>query len=101
VLVRYDSSASVARLLLRDSTSREWAVGRVPAPATRIYWLDHPAVDSLTRRALSRAFDESALYDEAVRSASVRGRTRDIVTRLTRDRRPSTRKRVFPLRHRA
>jgi hypothetical protein len=101
VLVRYDSSASVARLLLRDSTSREWAVGRVPAPATRIYWLDHPAVDSLTRRALSRAFDESALYDEAVRSASMRVRPPRAGTRLTRDRRPSTRKSSFSLRHRA
>jgi hypothetical protein len=70
VVARQDSSASVARLLLRDSTSREWPVGTVPAPSTRIYWLDRPAVDSVTRRALDRAFDESALYDDDVRAAS-------------------------------
>ncbi len=72
VVARQDSSARVARLLLRDSTSREWPVGTVPVPASRIYWLDHPPVDSTTRRALARAFDESALYDDAVRSASRR-----------------------------
>jgi hypothetical protein len=70
VVTRRDSSASAARLLLRDSTSREWPVGTVPVPSTRIYWLDRPAVDSVTRRALGRAFDESALYDDDVRAAS-------------------------------
>jgi hypothetical protein len=42
----------------------------VPVPASRIYWLDRPPVDTIARRALARAFDESALYDDAVRSAS-------------------------------
>ena len=72
VVARQDSSTSAARLLLRDSTSREWPVGTVPVPSTRIYWLDRPAVDSVTRRALDRAFDESALYDDDVRAASFR-----------------------------
>jgi len=72
VVARQDSSTSAARLLLRDSTSREWPVGAVPVPSTRIYWLDRPAVDSVTRRALDRAFDESALYDDDVRAASFR-----------------------------
>ena len=71
VVARQDSSASAGRLLLRDSTSREWPVGTVPVPSTRIYWLDRPAVDSVTRRALDRAFDESALYDDEVRTASL------------------------------
>ena len=70
VVARQDSSANAARLLLRDSTSREWPVGTVPVPSTRIYWLDRPPVDSVTRRALGRAFDESALYDDEVRAAS-------------------------------
>ena len=70
VVTRQDSSTNSARLLLRDSTSREWPVGTVPVPATRIYWLDRPSVDSVTRRALGRAFDESALYDDEVRAAS-------------------------------
>lgn len=70
VVVRYDSGG--ARLALRDSTSREWSVTRVPAPATRIFWLDAPAIDSVSRHALERAFDESTLYDETVRTASDR-----------------------------
>ena len=84
VVARQDSSASVARLLLRDSTSREWPVGRVPVPALRIYWLDQPPIDSVARRALSRAFDESALYDESVRSASLRRAPQATFPRLAR-----------------
>jgi hypothetical protein len=73
VVVRYDSLDGTGRLALRDSTSREWALGRVPAPASRILWLDYPPVDSASRRALDRAFQESSLYDDAVRTASLRG----------------------------
>jgi hypothetical protein len=71
VVARQDSSTSAARLFLRDSTSREWPIGTVPVPAARIYWLDHPPADPATRRALSRAFDESALYDDEVRAAAL------------------------------
>lgn len=74
VVVRYDSSSGAGRLALRDSTSREWTLGRVPAPARRILWLDRPPLDSASRRALSRAFEESSLYDDAVREASYRVR---------------------------
>jgi hypothetical protein len=100
VVVRYDSSASVARLLLRDSTSREWAVGRVPSPALRIFWLDQPPVDSVARRALLRAFDESALYDEAARTASRHVRPARPSVRLAHGR-TSVRQRTPSLRHRA
>jgi hypothetical protein len=72
VVVRYDSLDGAAELSIRDSTSREWSLGRVPAPATRILWLDRPPLDSLARRALDRAFDESSLYDETVRTAAFR-----------------------------
>jgi hypothetical protein len=72
VVVRYDSVDGAGQLAIRDSTSREWSLGRVPAPATRILWLDHPPLDSLWRRALDRAFDESSLYDETVRTAAFR-----------------------------
>jgi hypothetical protein len=100
VVVRYDSTAEVARLLLRDSTSREWPVGRVPTPALRIFWLDQPRVDSTTRRALSRAFDESALYDDAARTASRHGRSAQPTLRLVLGRTSRTR-RTSSLRHRA
>lgn len=73
VVVHYDSATSPARLALRDSTSREWTIARVPSPVTRIFWLDAPAVDSAARRGLARAFDESSLYDESVRTASIPG----------------------------
>jgi hypothetical protein len=100
VVVRYDSSANVARLLLRDSSSREWPVGQVPAPALRIFWLDQPSVDSTARRAPSRAFDESALYDEAARTASRHGSSTRPIVRLVRGNTVHHR-RIFPLRHRA
>jgi hypothetical protein len=72
VLVRYDPLSSGGRLSLRDSTSREWSLGPVPSPAQRILWLDYPQIDSASRHALARAFDESSLYDDAVRTASFR-----------------------------
>jgi len=100
VVVRYDSTADVARLLLRDSTSQEWLVGRVPAPALRIFWLDKPKADSAARRALARAFDESALYDETARTASWRGRPAHPIVRLVHHR-GSHHRRTSSLRHRA
>lgn len=68
VLVRYDSTGA-ARLSLRDKTSREWAVGRVGSPATRVFWLDQPALDADTRHALARAFQEAAGYGALTRVA--------------------------------
>ena len=88
VVVRYDSGGRASRVVLRDSTSREWLMGRVSAPARRIFWLDEPPVDSITRRALARAFDESVLYDESVRSASNRARSVAPQPRLARSRQP-------------
>jgi hypothetical protein len=70
VVVHYDPLGGGARLALRDSTSREFTLGRVPAPATRIIWLDQPAIDASARRALDRAFDESILYDDAARAVA-------------------------------
>ena len=72
VVVHYDPDRGDARLVLRDSTSREFTVGRIPAPATRIIWLDHPPIDAGTRRALTRAFDDAMLYDESVRAVAWR-----------------------------
>ncbi len=72
VVVHYDPLGGGARLVLRDSTSREFTVGRVPAPATRIMWLDRPPIDASARHALDRAFNESILYDDAVRAVAWR-----------------------------
>jgi len=95
VVVRYDSAGGPARLLVRDTTSREWLVGRVPAPAQRVFWLDQPPIDSVARRALAQAFDESASYDEAVRSAANHHRAPRVAVRLVRHRRPPARLRAF------
>ena len=101
VVARQDSSTNASRLLLRDSTSREWAVGTVPVPATRIYWLDHPTLDSAARRALVRAFDESALYDDDVRAASFRREDAWPERRLARHRQTTLRASAPSHRHRA
>ena len=68
VIARYDSTGDYATLIVRDTASREWAVGRVPTPTRGLYRLDIPSVDSTARRGLARAFDESALYSESART---------------------------------
>jgi hypothetical protein len=67
VVARYDGTPDRARVTLVDSVGREWPVARVPAPAWRIFWLD-AGVDSTELRALARAFDEAALYDDDART---------------------------------
>ena len=70
VLARYDSSGDFATIVVRDSAQNEWNAGRVPTPARRVYRLDSPGVDSSTRHALARAFDEATLYSGAARTVS-------------------------------
>ena len=70
VVARYDAVDERVVLALRDSLDREWEAARLPTPVLQIFWLDQPAVDSTTRRALEAAFDEAALYSEDVRSVS-------------------------------
>lgn len=67
VLSRYDGALDRTRITLVDSAGREWPVARFPAPAWRVFWLDE-GIDSTALRALSRAFDEAALYDEEART---------------------------------
>jgi hypothetical protein len=69
VVARYDSSGQQFTLSLR-SGRRDVVAGRYPAPAQRLYRLDQPPIDAGTRAALSRAFDEAALYSGETRTAS-------------------------------
>jgi hypothetical protein len=69
VKAMYDTTARPVHLVLVDSAGREFQVGGVTAPVHRIYWLDRPPVDRVQRSALSKAFDEAALYDDAARAA--------------------------------
>lgn len=79
VLARYDSLGQTAELVVRDSASREWRLGRVGAPVNRVIWLDAGGgFDSRTRSGLARAFEEAALYDESVRTAAGPARGGDI-----------------------
>ena len=70
VEAHYESGSEATRLALVDSGGHRWSVARIPAPAKRLYWLDAGQVDSVTLRALARAFDEAALYSEDARTAS-------------------------------
>ena len=70
VLARYDSTGERLTLVLRDTAKREFSLGRLPAPARRVYRLDRPSLDSVERRALARAFDESVRYSDEARTAA-------------------------------
>lgn len=69
VITRYNATGDRATLIMVDSDGREWAVARISAPAYSLLWLDEPPLDAATRRALTRAFDEAALYSEQSRTA--------------------------------
>jgi hypothetical protein len=66
----YDSNDTAARLTLTDSSGGETPIGPVSSPVHRIYWLDSPPISSDVRAALTKAFDEAALYDNAVRATT-------------------------------
>jgi hypothetical protein len=65
LLVRDAGGGSVS-LVLKDPARRSWPLITV-SDHPRIYWLDSPPVDSAARRALARAFNSAAAYDEAVK----------------------------------
>ncbi len=70
VRAQYDTIIRPVRLVLVDSSGREFPIGGVTAPVHRIYWLENPQFDRSQRSALIKAFDEAALYDEAIRTAT-------------------------------
>jgi hypothetical protein len=69
IVTRYDATGDRATLVMVDSAGREWPVARISAPAYSLLWLDAPPLDPATRRSLTRAFDEAALYSEQSRTA--------------------------------
>lgn len=70
VRARYDADGQRASVAVTGTDGREWPVGRMPGPLRRVLWLDAPAIDSTSRAALERAFDEAVFYDDAARVAS-------------------------------
>jgi hypothetical protein len=65
IIARPDSTDGTVAFALQDAHQRIWSLVSVTS-IPRIYWLDTPAVDSLTRRALAHAFNEAAAYNGAV-----------------------------------
>jgi hypothetical protein len=79
---RYDTAfgGTHATLALRDSAARrEWRIGRIQTPIHHVHWLDRPALDSVARVGLSRAFNEAVFYDEDVRTADLKAGPRSKV----------------------
>jgi hypothetical protein len=68
IVARYDTVDDDIQVALRDSAKHEWSVAHVPSPAHRVFFLDGSNADNVTRKALLRAFDESALYSDDARS---------------------------------
>jgi hypothetical protein len=75
VIARYDATLDDALLVVRSPDGKEWPVTRIPATVQRIHWLDGAANDTTITRALSRAFDEAALYAGETRIAVNSGPT--------------------------
>ena len=69
-------------LVLRDGRAREWPLGRLAVPASRIYWLDAPPISAAERRALARAFEEATFYDGDMRAVAGPARLRPAPLRL-------------------
>ncbi len=58
-----DGSVSLS---LRDRSQRSWPLFAV-STRPRVYWLDDPPISAEVRRALFRAFNSAAAYDESVK----------------------------------
>ncbi len=54
-------------LALVGDRAEEWLLGSVPAPLHRVLWIDPAIAGDSTRRALTTAFDQAALYAEEAR----------------------------------
>ena len=83
VIAHYDTSGEYATLVVRDSAKKEWPAGRLPTPTRRVFRLDITSVDTMVRRGLARAFDQSTLYSGSARTVlgPRRVRSRIVFTR--------------------
>ncbi len=70
VVSHYDSTHKANTLALRDHRGREWRLGLIGSTYVQIFWLDRPRVDSQTRHALSRAFNDATAYGEHIQQVS-------------------------------
>jgi hypothetical protein len=72
VVARFDSVRRMNALAMRDRRGREWKLGMVASSFVQIFWLDKPRVDSQTRHALARAFNDATAYGESIQQVSHR-----------------------------
>jgi len=86
VIAHYDTSGEYATLVVRDSAKKEWPAGRLPTPTRRVFRLDITSVDTMVRRGLARAFDQSTLYSGSARTVlgPRRVRSQIVFTRWSR-----------------
>ncbi|MEO8909753.1 MAG: hypothetical protein ABI408_05940 [Gemmatimonadaceae bacterium] len=70
VVSHYDSTHKSNTLALRDRRGREWRLGLVGSSYVQIFWLDKPKLDSQTRHALARAFNDATAYGERIQQVS-------------------------------
>jgi hypothetical protein len=79
VVARYITGHDVAALAIRGGGNaaervvgrgHEWPIARIAGPTRQLFALDRPRLAPTARRALSRAFNESALYGDQVISAA-------------------------------
>lgn len=78
-LVARPAESRTARVAfaLRDAGGTEWRLGSLPSPVLRVMWLDDSAVAPGTHEALTRAFNDAALYSGDTRVVSNPRRRRD------------------------
>ena len=67
---RDDTSEDEVASVVIATNAHEWPAAHVTGPVRSIFWLESPPVDATQRRALQRAFEEAAMYDERTRSTS-------------------------------
>ena len=65
-----DGPSARVSFALRDAGGTEWRLGFVPSPVLRVMWLDGANVAAGTREALTRAFNDAALYSADTRVVS-------------------------------
>lgn len=68
-------------IALVDDREGEWLLGTVPAPLHRVLWVDPAIAGDSTRTALTKAFNEAALYSEEARVVSVPSRKGTLMVR--------------------
>ncbi len=66
VVANTDLSTGSQSVVLDDRRGRQWRLGVLKSPYIQIFWLDNPRIDTRSRRALIRAFNEATSYGQPI-----------------------------------